>query len=163
MQLIIGVGNELRNDDGVGVAVARALKLQKKQKGLEGITIITASGEGTQLMESWQDVDKVIVIDAVRCSQQAGTIHRLDAADNSIPSDFFHYSTHAFSVAEAVELSRSLNRLPDSLLIYGIEGADFSYGETLSAPVQRAAQQVQAEIMAKITGAPSISEPAEDY
>lgn len=52
--------------------------------------------------------------------------------ENPIPADSFHYSTHTVSVAEAVEMARVMGRLPDRLLIYGIEGADFGSGDGLS-------------------------------
>ena len=63
-------------------------------------------------------------------------MHFFDAGNSPIPSDFFNYSTHAFSVAEAVELARALNKLPTRLLIYGIEGVDFSAGIGLTEAVQ---------------------------
>jgi hydrogenase maturation protease len=53
---------------------------------------------------------------------------------------FFHYSTHAFSVAEAVELARSLDQLPAHLVVYGIEGANFAAGVELSPAVEQAVE-----------------------
>ncbi len=57
-------------------------------------------------------------------------------------SRFFHYSTHAFSVAEAVELARALDQLPSRLILYGIEGRDFSAGERLSPEVGAAVDEL---------------------
>ncbi len=136
--VIIGVGNVYRRDDAVGLIVARRLKAEH----LDDVRILEESGEGAALMESWKDADTVILIDAVHSGGAPGTIHRLDAHAQAIPTGFFHYSTHAFSVAEAVELARALNQLPPRFIIYGIEGKDFEAGEGLSPEVEKAVEEV---------------------
>ena len=83
-----------------------------------------------------------MLVDAVRSGAPPGTIHRLDARAAPIPTGFFHYSTHAFSVAEAVELARSLDQLPPHLIVYGIEGENFEAGVGLSAAVEQAVESV---------------------
>lgn len=136
--LIIGVGNEYRHDDGVGLVVARALR----EKNLDGIEILEMSGEGAALIEAFQNAERVIVVDAVCSGATPGTIFRFEAHHQSIPARFFHYSTHNFGLAEAIELARSLGQLPKELIVYGIEGEDFSLGEGLSPEVAHAAHEV---------------------
>ena len=136
--VIIGVGNEYRGDDGAGIAVAHRLRALFPS----GITILEESGEGAALIQAWQDAAWVMLVDAVRSGASPGTIHRLDALAASLPSGFFHYSTHAFSVAEAVELARSLDQLPPHLIVYGIEGANFAAGVELSPAVEQAVEAV---------------------
>ena len=63
---------------------------------------------------------------------------------------FFHYSTHAFSVAEAIELGRALGKLPPRVILYGIEGKDFAAGETLSPEVASAADEVLGRVREEI-------------
>lgn len=135
---VVGVGNAYRRDDAVGLIIARRLKAEN----LDHVRILEESGEGAVLMESWEDADTVILIDAVHSGAAPGTIHRLDAHAQAIPTDFFHYSTHAFSVAEAIELARTLNQLPPRLIIYGIEGKNFETGKGLSPEVENAVEEV---------------------
>lgn len=136
--LIIGIGNEYRRDDAVGLVVARALH----DKNLDGIEILEMSGEGAALIEAWQDAERVIVIDAVCSGASPGTIFRFEAYHQPIPTQFFRYSTHNFGLAEAIELARSLEQLPKELIVYGIEGKDFSLGEGLSSEIAHAAHEV---------------------
>jgi hydrogenase maturation protease len=77
----------------------------------------------------------VILIDAVQSGHAPGTIHRFDASHVPVPRRFFNYSTHAFGVAESVELARVLNQLPPQVILYGIEGKDFTDGANLSSEV----------------------------
>ncbi len=94
------------------------------------------------MIQAWQGAAWVMLVDAVRSGAPPGTIHRLDALAASLPSGFFHYSTHAFSVAEAVELARSLDQLPLHLVVYGIEGTNFAAGVELSPAVEQAVEAV---------------------
>ena len=136
--VVIGVGNDYRSDDGVGVVIARRLRAQLPSE----IKIIEATGEGVSLLDAWQGATSVVVLDAAHSGARPGTIHRFDASTEPIPSAFLNYSTHAFSVAEAVELSRVLHELPPHLIVYGIEGSNFEAGVGLSPAVEMALDSV---------------------
>jgi hydrogenase maturation protease len=139
--LVIGVGNLYRCDDAVGIHIARDLGKRKA----EHMIVKEQSGEGTSLMEAWKDYSRVLIVDAVSSGSPPGSIHRLDASE-TIPSKFFSCSTHNFGVAEAIELARTLNQLPEHLQLYGIEGKDFEPGEILSAEVASVVEEVANEI-----------------
>ncbi len=147
--LIIGVGNEFRGDDAVGLLVAR-----RAQSRLPRAAVLEASGEGAALMQTWAGRENVILIDAVYSGGPAGTVYRFAAATEKIPTKFFHYSTHAFSVAEAIEMARALGQLPPRLMLYGIEGGNFEAGARLSPEVERAAGEVLERVLqdARATG-----------
>ena len=136
--LIIGLGNDYRGDDAVGRVLARKLQAI----GGDNVRVLEESGEGAALMESWKGGDFVILIDAVHSGGAAGTVHRFDTVTQPVPGSFFHYSTHAFSVAEAIELARALNQLPPRLIVYGIEGKNFDSRVGLSPEVKVAAEKV---------------------
>jgi hydrogenase maturation protease len=132
--LVIGVGNPFRRDDGVGPALAERVAAL----ALPNVDTISASGEGAALMEAWRGRPAVIVVDAARSGAVSGTITRLDAHETAMPSAFLHYSSHAFGVAEAVELARALGQLPPKLLVYAVEGRDFAAGVGFSAEITAA-------------------------
>ena len=140
--IVIGIGNPDRGDDGAGIQVARSLVGMHPPS----IEILEKSGEGAELMECWRGVERVILVDAVQAAGKPGAIHRLDPHADLFPSDFFHYSSHAFSVAEAIEISRVLGELPPAMLVYGIEGFDFQPGLSLSPAVAAAVELVAEEI-----------------
>jgi hydrogenase maturation protease len=143
--LVIGVGNRFRRDDGVGPAV---LDLLREHGADADLRLVESSGEGATLIDLWRGEGQVMVIDAVRSNSAPGTVHVLDTATRTIPQDFFHYSSHAFAVAEAVEMSRALGQLPPELMLYGIEGGDFGAGQGLTFEVARAAEQVAGWLLA---------------
>jgi hydrogenase maturation protease len=132
--LIVGIGNVFRSDDAVGIALARLLR----ERVTAGVHVIEETGEGAALVEAWRDARAVILVDAAQSGAPPGTLHRLDLHSQEFPREFSRYSTHAFGVAQAVELARALHCLPGCLIFHGVEGKIFASGEGLSPEVQRA-------------------------
>jgi hydrogenase maturation protease len=103
--------------------------------------VMECAGGATALLEAWQGEPVVVVVDAMSSGSPAGTVRRLDATRAPLGADFFRGSTHGLGLAEAVELARSLDRLPASLVVFGIEGTDFGLGTRLSYPVECAVRE----------------------
>lgn len=135
---IIGVGNESRGDDGIGVLVARSLQ----KRNLPGVSVEIHGGDGALLMDAWKKDRHVIVVDCAASGSPVGTIHHFLAQEKILDSHFFATSTHTFGVAEAIELARVLGELPEILEVYAIEGGDFSHGEALRPAVRSAGEAV---------------------
>jgi len=98
--------------------------------------VIECDGGATSLLEAWRGEPVVVVVDAMSSGSPAGTVRRLDAARGPLHADLFRGSTHGLGLAEAVEMARALDQLPPSLVVFGIEGTDFSLGTRLSYPVE---------------------------
>ncbi len=141
--LVVGVGNEYRQDDGVGPAVIGELRPRVP----DGVDVCVHQGDGVTLTELWNGYDRVIVVDAAASGAEPGTVHRLEAHRRPVPRTLFRYSTHDFGLAEAVELARALDTMPDELIIYGVEGERFGHGRGLSPRVQAAVNEVIAQIL----------------
>lgn len=136
---IIGCGNLDRGDDAAGLLVARRLRAL-------GIEAEEQSGESFSLMECWQGFATVILVDAVCTDHAPGEVSIWDASTGPLPKTALQCSTHAFGLYEAVELARTLDRLPDKLLIYGIEGKEFAPGTQPLAEVENAVGVVAEQI-----------------
>ena len=141
--LIIGIGNEFRRDDGVGILIARKLKILVSHS----IDVIDSSGDGGKLLQLWEDYKFVIVIDAVHSGSEAGKIYRFNILEEVLPAQFFKFSSHTFSLAESIELARKLKQLPPHLILFGIEGNDFSQGLGLTAKVETSSKELIRLIM----------------
>ncbi len=135
--VVIGIGNVYRGDDAVGLAVAERLRAREPS----GVTVLDCEQEPTRLLDAWEGADVALVVDAAASGAvEAGTVHRFDTSEGRIPARVFRSSTHAFGVGDAVELARALGRLPGRVVVYGVEGADFTTGAALSAPVEAAVE-----------------------
>lgn len=144
--LFLGVGNLHRGDDGVGPAMAEKF-IAEGELAAAGVDVISHGGEGASLMSLWEGLEKVVVVDAMMSHKKAGLVQRFDVNKAPLQSGVFRYSSHLFGLAEAAEMARVLGKLPGSLIVYGIEGKDFVFGEPFSAAVARAAKKVEKEVM----------------
>ncbi|MCC7168302.1 MAG: hydrogenase maturation protease [Rhodospirillales bacterium] len=132
--LILGIGHPLRQDDRAGLAVAEGLAATPPT----GFDVLTHHGEGTGLIDLWQGRAQAIVVDAVASGAKAGTLHVIDAGAGPLPAALIAHSSHAFGLAQAIEMARALDRLPARFDIVGIEGAVFGHGEAMTADVEKA-------------------------
>jgi hydrogenase maturation protease len=147
--VIIGVGNELRSDDALGILIARELRWHVPP----GVRVLEASGEGAALIDLWAGATDLILIDAVRSSAAPGTVHSIDLSDENIPRSVGARSSHAFGVAEAIATARELGILPHHVHLLGVEGANFSPGIELSPSVRTRFDEVIREVLATIPAA----------
>jgi len=145
-RVLIGVGNSWQSDDGAGLAVAQRLR----ELVPDGVEVLELEGEPVTLVEAWAGAHEAYVVDAVSSGAMPGTVHRVDAADAPLPRELSTASTHLFGIGESVELARSLGRLPERLVVYGIEAAQISAGRELSpealAGVEEAARRLLEEL-----------------
>ena len=145
--LVVGIGNPDRGDDGFGPAVARRLL----RRVTSAVGVLERSGDALALIEDWNGIPSVIVIDAVAAISQPGRVHRLDLTDSPLPIGLAPRSSHAFGVAETVELARNLGRLPQCLVAYLVEGEQFATGASLSPAVAEAIDMVAERIVAELS------------
>ncbi|MFH1374904.1 MAG: hydrogenase maturation protease [bacterium] len=144
---VVGIGNAYRSDDGVGLYIAERIR----SLALNGVKAVVGIGDGFALVDIWSDSTMVFVIDCASSGALSGTTYRFDALHEKIPSNLFSgLSTHSIAVNDAVELARVLNRLPGGLVVYGIEGSDFSPGNDLTPAVRESAHKVVDSIYKEI-------------
>ncbi len=146
--LILGAGNPLRRDDGIGPAVIRSLAAEKERGNIPpSINLLDGGTDGLGLIEYFKEYKRVILIDAVEMGMPPGSIKVFTPDEILFHTGADSLSTHGFGLPELVTLARNLEILPD-LTIVGIqpESIDFSIG--LSPPVSAALEELTDSIPA---------------
>ena len=144
--LVIGIGNTYRGDDGAGLAVAEWLR----GTAPPDVEVVRHEGEPISLLDTWDQVPVVYLVDAMASGAEPGSICRFDAADGLLTAGLRPRGSHALGVADAIELGRVLGRLPGRLVGYAIEGSCFATGATLSPPVREAVAVVSERLLAEL-------------
>ncbi|HSE10948.1 MAG TPA: hydrogenase maturation protease, partial [Nocardioidaceae bacterium] len=126
--LVIGIGNRSRGDDAVGPEVASRVA----SLNLRGVTVVEHGGP-LALVDQLGEHDDVVVVDATASHGEPGSVRVVRVGETPLKFDPAFTSSHGIGVAEAVELARSLGRLPRRLTLVGVEAADFEAGAPLSA------------------------------
>jgi hydrogenase maturation protease len=154
--LVVGIGNPDRGDDGFGPAVANRIR----ERMPPGVCVLERTGDVLGLIEEWGRFSTVVVVDAAAPISRPGRVHRLDLTGCRLPAGFARSSTHAFGVAEAVELARGLDRLPHRLIAYLVEGEGFDIGAPLSPVVAEAIDEVVERIVVELFRISAERQPA---
>jgi len=143
--LILGLGNDDRGDDAAGLLAVRELRAL-------GVDAHEFLADGATLLLRWEKTDHVVLIDAVTTGRLPGTVSVWHGPPRNLrlPRSA---SSHGFGLAEALELASALDRLPQSLTIYGIEATNFAPGQAASHEVLAAARQVACTISATVRAA----------
>ncbi len=129
--VVLGVGNLLRRDEGVGVHAVRALA-----QGVLGDAAEMVDG-GTAVFEAlsgWREIGKLVVIDALRAGREPGFVSRVslrEVADREAPA----LSVHEHGLLDALALLEQSGLRVGEVVIYGVEPAETGWGTELSEPV----------------------------
>jgi hydrogenase maturation protease len=132
--LIIGCGNLLRGDDGVGPFIIRKLW----DLGLpEGVRVADGGTAGMDVAFKMRGADQVIIVDAARTGAEPGTLYRVPGEELEQLPPLTGIHMHAFRWDHALAFGRWLlkDEYPQNITVYLIEGACFDFGASLSQPV----------------------------
>jgi hydrogenase maturation protease len=145
--LILGLGNDLFGDDGVGNHVVRVLRRQREEGNgeadfLDGIELLECSLTGLKLLDVIEGYDRVILIDTIKRSQpKTGRVSHLRGDElRHIPGPSPHY----VSIPQALEIGRhSGMHVPERIDVIAVEAKDlYRMGEGLTPEMSEAIPEI---------------------
>ena len=137
--LVLGLGNVLLRDDGVGPAAIAWLR--QTRVAPPGTRLLDGGTLGLSLLPYLEDARRVILVDAVAADACAGTLVRLEGTDVG-PAVAARLSPHQVGVADLLEGARWHGREPERLVLLGIVPQSIELGVGLSDVVRRALPQL---------------------
>jgi hydrogenase maturation protease len=156
--LVVGLGNPILGDDGVGWRVAEAVKTRLNDADID---VLCLSLGGLALMEHLAGYRRAIIVDAICTGATAGLVHQMNARELGKFRDELSIqhtaSVHDLSLSAALTLGRELGLdLPSDIQIIGVEAkAEFDFGVTLSAPVAAAIPTATRAVEAWLAATPA--------
>jgi hydrogenase maturation protease len=142
---IIGIGNDFRRDDGVGITVAG----QIAELHLPDVRVLSGISESTAILDAWSGAQRVIVVDAVTGADATpGRIRRWTAADLQATKVV---SSHALGLAQTCALGQALSQMPDELVVFTVDVVDTNHGLGLTPAVAAAVPNLVELVLAELT------------
>jgi len=136
--LILGLGNPLLGDEGVGVRVVEALKALALP---EGVAVVEGGTAGLGLIALMEGYQRVIVVDAADMGYPPGSVQRFAPAEVEFERVEGPLSLHQVGLAEVLALAEALQVAPAGLVIVGIQPGCLEGVDKLSAAVESAVPQ----------------------
>ncbi len=132
--VVLGTGNELFKDEGIGVHVARILQAQRSVSDA-GVEVID-NGTSPDICHLLDDVDKLVIVDAVRGGCEPGAIYRF-TPEQIVAEKGVVTSVHQMGILENLSLMELTGRKPEETVIIGVEPFDIEPGLELSAELKK--------------------------
>ena len=131
--LILGIGNVLLTDEGIGV---RALKeLERKFTFPANVELLDGGTAGIELLRHIRKRDYLIIIDAMKCDQEPGTVVRVEGDD--VPAAFrTRISPHQLGLSDLLAAAMLTDELPKNLVLFGVEPESIDIGLDLTETVE---------------------------
>jgi hydrogenase maturation protease len=149
---VIGLGNTILTDDGVGVYAAREVRRLLDERGCAHTAdVVESEVGGFDLMELMTGWDRVILVDSIQFDGvKAGTLLELDPQD--LRTSLRIRSVHDIDLPTVLKLGRHMGlRMPGQVLIYAIQAEDaHTFGEAMTMPVRQAMTKAVEIVLSRI-------------
>jgi hydrogenase maturation protease len=144
--LVVGIGNAIQMDDGVGIHVLRALEGRELPPGVE---LLDGGTMGIELLPWLEGREKVIFIDAVDAGEKPGTMFRF--APDAVGYDMIpKASVHEIGLVDAMQMAALTGRAPGETVIFGVQPGRIDWGEELTDELAAVIERMAALVMNEI-------------
>lgn len=146
--IVLGVGNVLLTDEGVGVKVVK--ELEQRYDFPSNVSLVDGGTQGLWLMSTIQQADRLIVVDAVLGGGEPGTIYRLERDD--LPKGLrVKQSAHDSDLLEALTLCSLIDAEPMSCVVIGIQPANITdFGTELTEVIAHKVDELIARVIGEL-------------
>lgn len=151
--VVIGIGNVVRSDDGLGVHVVR--QLRGRDTYGEAVTLIEGGTLGLMLLPHLAEASHAIIIDAVAAGHSPGTLVRLDRAEGLFATGM---TPHDVGLSDLLDAMRLTDATPDHLVLHGAQPESTAFGTDLTPALAHAldalADVIEAELLTWVAPSP---------
>ena len=147
---VIGIGNPLRKDDGIGIVLLEKL-IERRDELSNNVEFIDGGTGGMNLIHLLARFDIAIILDAVNFDGHPGESRLLTLDEIRSQKISLNISTHEPDFLKVIQLSKELEEHPDELFIFGIQPKDTSFGSNLSSELQQNIEPLSVSLQNEIT------------
>lgn len=130
--MVMGIGNILLSDEGLGV---RFLDELAKKPLPENVELLEGGTAGLELVHLIQDIDFLIIVDAVNAHAEPGALFRFQPEDLHVFPEKYEVSFHQIGIIEVLNMAKILGQAPRTL-IFGIQPKSLEWGMDISPEIQ---------------------------
>jgi hydrogenase maturation protease len=153
---VLGIGNVLQGDDGVGVWAVQRLEALQRDRTLPDVELYDGGTAPFDMMRVFLEHDCVLVVDCVKGGHAPGTIYRLTAEDIAEIGDGVRFA-HGLSVSDTLRVARELGSTA-RIVVFGVEPARVDWSFELSSAVEAAMPRLLEAVREELDRCPARAE-----
>lgn len=154
--VVVGIGNLLLTDEGVGVRVIQALQVRAEE--FPEVEFLDLGAAGMTLLHALAGRQKAVIADCALMDETPGTIRRFTPREVRSVKRLTGFSLHEGDLLQVLELACTLGQAPGEVVVFGIQPADVLPGwglsPTLQAKLEEYVERVVEEVQSAQPGAP---------
>lgn len=147
MVLVLGIGNLVMSDDGVGVKVVQ--QLQRMYRFAENVEIMDGGTLGLDLLPKLEGIDHLIVVDAVETGQKPGTCVRLTGEELPLALET-KLSPHQMGLKDLLSVARLLGHSPGEMVLIGVQPGSIEMACELTAAVEAKVDELAGMVLKEL-------------
>jgi len=148
--LVLGLGNPLMSDDGIGGFVLEKLAARPEQ--FPDIDFLDAGTAGMAVLHHIAGRKKVVLIDCAIMGTEPGTIKRFTPEQVDSVKQLAHFSMHEMDMLKVIEISKSLGECPEQIVFFGIEPESTAQGNEVTPTLKTHTDHFLEVIVEELTG-----------
>lgn len=145
--LVLGIGNLVMGDDGVGVMVVQ--QLQRKYRFADNVEIVDGGTLGLDLLPKLENVTHLIMVDAVETGQKSGTCVRLCGQELPIALQT-KVSPHQMGLKDLLAVSELMGHVPKEMVLIGVQPGSHEMTIGLTAEVEAQLETLVSSVLAEL-------------
>ncbi|MGC8817369.1 MAG: hydrogenase maturation protease [Candidatus Hadarchaeum sp.] len=146
-KLIVGLGNILLKDEGVGMRCVEFLR----NRGLgRDVKIVDGATLGVDLLEEIKGFDRVVLVDAVDMGKEPGYIASFRAEELLMIADEIKFSLHEFNLVDVIKLGKQLGHDLSNVKIVGIQPKEVGWGDRLSNIIEEKLPELAVRVLSEL-------------
>ena len=145
--LVLGIGNLLMADDGVGVRVAQGLA--SRYRFPAGVTVLDGGTLGLDLLPRLEGVERLLVVDAVETGDKPGTMVRLTGGDIPLALET-KVSPHQMGLKDLLTVAALQGNIPREMVLWGVQPASIDLDMALSPSVAEKLPLLEKEVLREL-------------
>ena len=146
--LVLGLGNPLRGDDGVGPRIIEELTRRELP---EGVTVQDVGNAGLDLLNILEGWERAVIVDAAEMGRDPGRFIRFTPDEAQLTQASDHVSLHNAGLGEVLTLANTLGWTLPELVIFGVQPAEIDWREGLSPAVEAAVPALTDAVIAELS------------
>ena len=147
--VVIGIGNLLRKDDGIGIILLEKI-IKRKNELPKNIDYIDGGTGGINLLHLIQRYETIIFLDAVNFNGKVGESKLIKLENIKQKNIISSMSTHSFDILKVIEISKKIDKNSKNIFIFAVQVKDVSFGLSISKELNKKIKQIVENLMENI-------------